>query len=666
MGTAKESRMERLVYVLENANDWVSSGMLAKTVGTTERSIRNYIGELNEGGRYHIASSRQGYRLGKAPAASGASDGAAPGAGPDTAAPGPTLKQPAYTTNEQRMVYVVSHLANASAPVSVYDLSESLFISESTLASSVMPSVRKLAEQFGLTCTTRGYNVSLEGREQDKRRLLGHIAMRNSYGYFSSTKTLEEMFPGFDVRSILASLVKICQRSELFLNDYALSNLLVHVLVIIVRLTSNNELSERDDLIDAEALLEQFSQREAIMRCAASIASYFEREFGCSIPDIDYQQIILLVALSVERYNYDELSYESLSGLMDESFLAKVRGICVDTCRRYDIPQFDKTLLLQLTLHMFNAYQRAIYHVSYPNPLAPQIKKEHAPVYDMAVYFAHQFSQALGVEVSEDEIAFIAFHIGAYLERIQAPDSTASCVVIVESYHDFSRQLVEDIRTALGDEITFVAAMNCDDYLLSRPEADLVITTIDVPVSRGCKVLIGPILTKQNLRKIRSKLADVLEEKRMRAARLFLQRVLRPELFARNVYLNGDADAYIDYLGGLCVSHGYANEDYVRDVHLREKVSSTAFTDCLAVPHSINGYSERSFIAVLHNDTPIPWGRHNVRFVLLIGIEKNEMGLFRDALDLIIELFGSVDNTMRLLQTDGFDEFLDVFARDIS
>lgn len=41
-------------------------------------------------------------------------------------------------------------------------------------------------------------------------------------------------------------------------------------------------------------------------------------------------------------------------------------------------------------------------------------------------------------------------------------------------------------------------------------------------------------------------------------------------------------------------------------------------------------------------------------------------GLFRDVLDLIIEIFSSVETTMRLMQTDTFDEFLAVFMQEIS
>lgn len=459
------------------------------------------------------------------------------------------------------------------------------------------------------------------------------------------------MFPDFDVQDIMAHLVEICQRAELFINDYALSNLLVHLLVIIVRLTSNNELGDRDDM-DVESMLSELRQRDAILGCAGRIARYFEETFGCEIPDADYQQIILLITLSIERYDYSELDFDKFSHLIDPAFVDSVVRILEETRTRYNIPRvIDEQMQLQLILHMYNAYQRAVYHVSYPNPLAAQIKQEYAPIYDMAVYIVHRFSTLMHVEIGENEVAFIAFHIGVYFERATAPSSTVTGVVIVEEYHDFAQRLVDDLRRALEGDVTIIGVMSCDQYLANLPECDVVITTIDVPVTRSRKILIGPILTKQNLRKIRDRLADVLESKRRGAAWRFLQRILRPELYARNAALDGaagdgagattPADAAIDYLGGLVQAAGLADAAYIADIHLRERVSSTAFTDWPAIPHPINESPAESFIAVLHNDEPIPWERHNVNFALLIGIAHDDMGHFRGAPDIIIELFST-------------------------
>lgn len=654
MASAKQNRINRMIDVLENSSSWVSSSMLAGLLGASERSIRNYVAEVNETGTRHIESSKEGYRLATAaPAAASAS--ASPCEGVNTL--------PANA--DSRRDFTISRLVNACDGLSVFDIADELFISESTFQSSVMPQVRALVRQFGLNVETHDYRMTLTGREADKRKLLGHIATHNSYGYFTSTKTLENMFPDFDVQATLSSLVAICQRSDLFINDYALSNLLVHLLVIIIRLTSNNELSEVDGPIDADGLVAQLGQREQIVRCAQRIAAYFEKEFGCAIPRADFQQILLLLALSVERCDFDELNREKLSSIIDRDFVDMVLGILDECGKRYNLPRFiDEPMRLQLVLHMFNAYQRAVYHVSYPNPLAAQIKSEYAPVYDMAVYIAHRFSTAMDIEVGENEIAFIAFHIGAYFEKFSAPDGAITCTVIIEEYHDFARRLVDDLKAEFGDDISVVAVRSCDSYLADPPESDVVVTTVDVPVCGGStKILIGPILTKQNVRKIRDRLCAIQERRRLYAQGL-LGHLLWPELFIRNIDAV-DATSCIDRMGELLAAQELVTPEFIANVHLRENVSSTAFTDCLAIPHAISVYPKRSFIAVVHNDAPIPWGRHDVRFVLLIGTAQEDMGLFRDVLDLIIEVFSSVETTMRLMQTDTFEEFLAAFTHDI-
>ena len=47
---------------------------------------------------------------------------------------------------------------------------------------------------------------------------------------------------------------------------------------------------------------------------------------------------------------------------------------------------------------------------------------------------------------------------------------------------------------------------------------------------------------------------------------------------------------------------------------------------------------------------------------MMIGIAKEDMTYFRDAFDLIVEFFSSVDKTVALMKTDSFEEFVEVFA----
>lgn len=663
MANKKKERLMRLINVLEGASSPVPAAALARMLDTSERTIRNYVTQINEEGSRRIASSNEGYRL---------VDGAAkkPGA-PDcstasgASGPAPLSFAGAPGSAIARRDYVISRLIVRPSGVEVFEAAKRLHISESTFASSVMPQVRQLLSQFGLGIETHSFVMTLTGSEQDKRRLMGFLATHDSDGYFSSTQTLEGLFPEFDVESILAGIVKICQDSELLINDFALNNLLIHLLVIVIRLKSANALPEGDEVIDVNKMLEEFSQREAILRCANGISSYFEREFGCVIPEADFRQIVVLIALSVERCSYENLNLEGLADLIDQEFLDLVKRICDQTVARYDIPAFDEPLLLQLTLHVFNAVQRAQYHVSYPNPLAHQIKHEYAPVYDMAVYFAHQFTRERGVQMDENEIAFIAFHIGAYLERCPVQNGAVTCVVLVNNYHGMASQLANDVQRALGDEAMVAGVMTQQEYLAQGPECDFVVCSTRVEGVAAEQVVVGPILTRKGERAVREKVEGILRARETGASRRFLKSLFSPDLYARNVELEGGRDEVIDYLASLAEWLGYAEKDFVRDVHAREAASSTAFTDCLAVPHSIGAYAKRSFIAVLHNDAPIAWGNHSVKFVLLIGIAEQDMTMFRGAFDIIVETFMSVDKTAALLRTSRYDEFVEAFLQAI-
>ena len=184
----------------------MSGASLANMLGASERSIRNYVTEINAAGERTIDSSKEGYRL-LNPSSGQQRSGASMSA--------PTAVQSPSTPSgaDARSSYVISHLVNAAGPLSIFDLASELCISESTLSSSVMPRVRELARRFGLSVETHDFQSTLTGLERDKRKLLGHIATHDSYGYFTSTQTLEEMFPEFGIQEILSRLVEICQRS---------------------------------------------------------------------------------------------------------------------------------------------------------------------------------------------------------------------------------------------------------------------------------------------------------------------------------------------------------------------------------------------------------------------------------------------------------------------
>lgn len=632
----KEDRRRKLVQILGGTDSWISSSQLAGMLGVSERTIRNYVSELSE--TYAIESSRAGYRI----------------AGP---ARRPGLDGDSGSVDERRVTHLLTRLLSSESTVSVFDVASELNISPNTLTNSVIPHCRRLLERFDVALENHEWELTLAGAEQAKRKLLGYVATHDTYGYFSSTETLSAMFPEFDTDAILSELVNIFQREDLVISDYALNNLLVHLLVIIIRIEGGYTLDGANDLIDVEALISEISQRERILRCANDVVHLVESSFKCMIPERDYRQILLLVSLSCDRYDYSNLSDDKLANILDATFLDDVRSLTERTASRYGLPPFSRDFTLQLTLHAHNAFQRAEYNVSCPNPIAQQIKTSYAAVYDMAVYFAHGLQSAYDVSFSEDEIAFIAYHIGAYIEKNRSRESAFSCVVVVERYHDYAQMMVEKLSQSFSEELASVDAIDYQDYVSKPPAADLLVTTIDFECPHPHHVLVSPLMGKRDVRLVRNEIEAIERERERMRSSTFLRSLFDPNLYVRNRHFSS-VDECIDYLGALCKDEGFVDQEFVEDVKIRERVSSTAFTDELAVPHSIGRYADHSFACVLHDDQPLTWGAHKVRIVLLIGLSRQDMKHFSEAFGIIIERFSDVDSTARILSSDSFDEFV--------
>ena len=625
----KTSKQKELLRILSETERSISAGILAGMLGISERTLRNYIKELNEMEHISILSSREGYRLQEKA----------------------KTQEDAPSENESRNRQVLSDLLTSKDGVNAFDEAERLFVSASTVINSIIPGLKGIVKEYDLRIESRNYQFSLKGSERNKRRLIGYLATSNSYCFWGADESLGQLFPQQDIAQMTQDLYPVLQESGVYLNDYSRNNLMVHILVILIRLQSGNHLEEPETRVSTDGLLESLLGREEIKALADQISDNFKQNYGIEIPERDYQQILILIALSAEHETVD------IRSVISQEFICNVASILALVAERYCIPEFDNDFIMQFILHIYYAYQRCAYEMGIPNPVGPQLKKDYAPVYDMAVFFAHSFSDIYQVTFSEDEIAFIAFHFGAYLENGKQNKELIVCTIVVESYHAFSKKLVNDIKETFSDRLLVRNVLSISRFLQHATLSDLVITTLPVDSEGKHIVQVSPIITKKNLEDIRKKLDEIETEKKQRHTRTFFQSLFHEELYFRNIDLP-DEEAYIRFMGERCLEHGYVKEAFIEDVILREGVSSTAFTDALAMPHAIRQYAERSFICVIHNSMPIHWGRKHVHFIFMVGITREKMKYFTPAFDLVVDLFNSTNRTIELLKTGTFEEFL--------
>lgn len=638
-GEVVNQRKERLLEILRETSSWVSGSFLAKSLGVSERTVRTYVSQLSE--TYRIESSKLGYRLA------------------DVAEAAPAREEEVADLASSRAAHVLSRLLSTTRSISLFSLADEMGIGESTLANSVLPAARREARAHDLELTNHNWELTLEGSERAKRRLLGHVVTSEAYGYFSSKRTLAKMFPQVDTDKIMRELVSICQESGLFLNAYALNNLLIHVLIILIRLNSGNELESSSETAIAHNFIENAPQRQQAVGVAEKISATFERTFGCKVPARDLDQIVLYISLSTNPTAKGSLTTEDVATFVGDAFLENVRRFLAEIAHRYGLPAFGEDFVAQLTLHSYNAYERALFGAQCPNPIGQQIKQEYPLIYDMAASYVHKLQSVYDVVLTEDEIAFIAFHIGAYIETTKEPERRITTIIVTERYHDFAERLAQEVKRNFPEELELVGTYSYDDFLLAPKACDLLITTVETPIHHPCQVVVSPILGRRGIARIRRAVERVKEWRQRERASIFLKDLIKPDLYVRNLACDS-AESCIDSLGALVVRNGYADEAFVEDVKLRERVSTTAFTNFLAVPHAISKSAKRSFICTLHNDAPMSWhADRKVNIVLMIGLTSEDMKNFSQAFDIIIDRFTNPETAMRVLGSNTYEEFVE-------
>lgn len=625
---------KKLIALLSNTDHHISSEELGKMLHVSKRTIRNYVKEINDEGQYHIDSNQKGYLL----TFSGSS----------------SLKAE-HSHQEDRIWQILGRLLTADKGVSIFDLAEELNVSESTILRDISTDLKTLLSQYSLHIITHNYFMSIEGSEYQKRKLIGYIAAHIKTDYFNTDSTLNQLIPDVDVAETRKKLIEFCKSAEISINSYALNNLLIHLIIIIARITSNNTLPSPEN--NYSDVLNHNNQKDRILNFTAQVNEYCIQKTGRSIPDNDYSQIILLTALSCNRTN-EVITLDTFGDYIDARFLNIVIDAILDLNKRYGLPLPDNHFLMQFTIHVYNLYQRAVYHLSYPNPLIEQIKKEYAAVYDMAVYFCHKLSESCQITINEDEIAFIAFHLGSWIEAYHHHENRIPFLVVTDDYYQMSQALIHRLHMSLGDRLHHLGTVSLQEYSPQRYPADFIITTTNAAFSANYVVKVSPILTDLDIRKIENTIERISRNETTEETDRSLRTMFREDLYFRNLRFR-TADQYLKYLCSVSVEKDLIDKGFMDDVFLREHTSSTVFTNYLAVPHTISCYSKKSFICVVHNDNPISWNGKQINFILLIGIAEGDMKMFRGVFDKIVDAFSSVDITKELLSTDTYEQFIE-------
>ena len=654
-------RQDRLLSLLARDEEWVTAGALADVLGVTPRSIRSYVNAINSTG---------------APGAPGATVLAAIDSGPlgyrinrdGVVAYRAATVGPEGGTPRDRLHTIVRALLDDDDGIDVFATADALHVSSSTFEAD-LSRVRALLSDDALQLDRAGPRVALRGPESAKRRLISRLAHDEMddgrFDLEALRRTLGAGQVGVEsLGAFKADLAGELGRSGYFVNEYGISDVLMHIGIAVDRVSRHRELEGgRGEASTETPLVADDAVLDALRRL---VAEHFSVELG----NDDLQHLATLLMTRVVTPGPDAAATGSgvgaaggIGARLDPAVHEAVRSAVSRAASEFLVDIEHDDFIDRLTLHVQNLLHRARVRAYSRNPLTRSIKSSYPMIFEVAVFIASALQEHGGIEIHDDEIAYIAMHVGGRLEQSRRRDVALTATIVCPGYYELHELLRSSIARSLGGQIEVIGVETRGDPDWASLPGDLVLTTIDPPPRDERVVRVQPFLTELDVERVRAAVTKMRRTRRLARLRAELLRYFHPETFVRTITPDGGEEGVIRELGALLVQRGVIDDGYVERTIERERLSSTAFTDALAVPHAMQMSASQTSIAIAVNEQSIPWGDGRVQVVALVAFSESDRAAFQTVFEQFVEVFSERESVQRIVRRSGdFAGFIDELA----
>ena len=627
-----ENNLKNKIIALLSKQEWMTAKSIAEKLNVSARTINNYINAINLNGNIILSSKRTGYKL-----------------NPDFH----FIDQSPPANQTERIFFLIKALIQNKQGISTYELSSQLCISDSTLTKD-LPVLKQSLNRYNLTLKNRKGYLTLLGEEESKRRLIRETiisqdenSQQNSLNLFSSDLINQQ-----DVKSILISLLK---ENNLYISDYSLNNILIHSLITIDRLMNNNQLCNSQFL--------NFEGFHLQLKVAREYAEKLENKYRICFNQNEINQLAFLLITKTTTINFADLNIENVVNMIGESYYSLAREIIQEVNTHFYIDIDDPEFIIKFTLHLKNMLFRINNHYQERNPLTNEFKSSYPLVYDIAVFISLLLQKKNNIAISEDEIAYLSFHIGSIIERKNNLSNKLNCVFVYQNYYDFHRPVLMKLTRRFGNELEITDVVH-NFMNFDKLKYDLILSMTPLELPNNQYILIHNLLLEDDMQKIKKKIDSIKARKNLEFVTDYLDDFFEEDLFETEHYFTDELQA-IRYMAEKVVKRGFADQTFIEGIIDREKIASTSFDNGIAIPHSMTSDTFKNCAVVIINKKPIIWGNYPVRMMILIGINKNHRQSFKDLYTKLLEVLDDPKTLEQLLNCGSYKKLITTLRRCI-
>ncbi|EAF6526270.1 PRD domain-containing protein [Listeria monocytogenes] len=620
-----DTQKEILAYLHKQENKWVTSNELAAFCECTTRTIRNNISKINEATPNLIRSAKQGYQINQRI---------------------PFELQTESDVTERKSKLLLELIKNSTKGVDLFELADILYISEVTLKKDIQQLKNELKEADVQIVTSKD-RIKLIGKERAKRKYMISLLYEEG-GYRESIKSrIQEMIEFVSIDKLQNIVKEVLAEESITTNQYSMMNIVLHYAISIVRIQQGNTLIETQ-----KTLIRKHSKEYEISKKIAKILS---EEYQIHFSEAETKQLGLLY-VGLQNEQSANANHGELDQFVDKKIIEALKSVLANVEETYLIDLQNEQLFIKLAIHVQSLYYRSRYKAYTRNLSLLDIKTSYPVTFDIAVYISSLLQEKLAIDFNEDEISFIALHIGSFLESENRDDIRLEIGLLIEDYHDLRTNMLKKLRARFENDATIKLIENED----SEENFDIILTTNrDIALEKAGSIFIHPLLTTKDIKKISNRIQTKKKilENNIRGQQI--DRYIVRSLYANQIDPSELTPAKIrEQMISKMEKQTFVTPEFKEKVEKRERMAPTSFPSGIAIPHSIKNDALQSGVSIMTLQEPIYWNDVKIKIIALVAISKKDATEFNDFFEKFVEIVSEPINTKRLSLAESFEEFI--------
>lgn len=569
--------------------------------------------------------------------------------------------------SNDRQYYILNRLFFEQSAVYVDAIADELFVSRSTISNDLVE-IKKLITPYQIELQSKSNKgIFIVGNEQNIRHfIMNYFFMERLHDNLFAFSMYANLLEGISVEEIVIIVLDECRESQLKLSDFIVYNLVLHIGLAIKRI-------QNGFFMDIQALI-SFDEDSIEYQTALKILARIEHAVGItfSSEEADFIALHLKNKITAKTiFKKADATEEQIRAQLLETLKA------IDQDTPFDL-EHDTILIDGLMLHFIPLLTRLQNNSSIENPLLEEIKTQYPDLFELTVNYFSKMPVFKSYQVTEGEWAYLAIHITAAVERYFNEQKTHVLVICATGLGS-SQMIKNRLEREFGSRILIEKVISY--YEIAEQDLshiDLVISSINL----GNIVLNAPIvnvsvfLGKDDIQKINHEISSnkgshfVAGRKESDRKELveeqveLIERSFKPDLF----YFVGEHSTKDAVLRELiskieAVEGTDLQENFLKQLKLRESYSSVVFSEFMAVPHPIEALTKEGHVAVAVAPEGITWDKEyqNIQLVFLLSPDKFGKFEIDKVSQMLVEIME--DDTFRkaLTFSDTFDNFIKAF-----